>query len=89
MEIGRILTLHLLMGKALKKQGHILFLLVRYKSQSRPILHPAVTPVLFPTISLNSKTVGAFEVDQKFQNMTFLNAWKLHDIISFLSLNLM
>ncbi len=69
--------MHLLRGKALKNSKigtHTIFLSICDESQSRPAPQPTITIVLFPTISLNSKTAGAFEVDQKFQNTAFLGA---------------
>jgi hypothetical protein len=69
-----IITMQLLRGKALKNRDTYHFLSICYKSQSRSVSQPTITLFLFTTIGLNSKTAGAFEVGQKFQDTAFLGA---------------
>jgi hypothetical protein len=69
-----IITMHLRRGKAPKIGTHTIVLSISYKSESRSAPQPTITLALFRTISLNSKTAGAFEIDQKFENTAFLAA---------------
>jgi hypothetical protein len=80
-----IITTPLMSGKALKNRDTYHLLLICYKFQSRPAPQPTITLTLF-RISLNTETVGTFEIGKEFQDTTLFGTRKLHLIISSLVL---